>query len=557
MKSKIIQAALNYTEKGFKVFPVKIDKKPHTKHGLKDATLDKTMVEKYWNTWPGAGIGLVTEGLIVLDFDKGKGGFESKSHIEEKFGPLPHTLTHKTGGGGLHYIYLNATSDKVRCRTNLGGYEGVDLRADGGYIIVPPSLHNTGEAYTVLIDSPIVAAPQWILELSNTKFPKTQPNLESGSFLEGKRNTALTSVAGSLKAKGINHKAIEAALLELNRYQCMPPLEKNEVIKIASSINKYPMNHPDNNDKYSSSINCPSTNNSDSKHDKTMTKSMTRPLSDRIEAWLKESNGWFHCEEMDKELCIVAPGDKDNRRHIIKRLRDAGIIEVHPTRNRLYRYIDTSVRLIDFKSTKPHAALAIKYPFSIEKYFKTYPGNIVVLAGAANAGKTAFLLNFIKYNQANFQIFYQSSEMGAEELASRLELFDDIGLQDWNFNPEERSANFADTIRPDCINIIDYLEISSDFYRVAEYLRQIYDRLASGICIVALQKKQGVLLGRGGDFGLEKPRLYLSMDTGKLTIQKAKNWASPSINPNGLTICFKLTQGCKFAVTKDWHSTRE
>jgi hypothetical protein len=143
--------------------------------------------------------------------------------------------------------------------------------------------------------------------------------------------------------------------------------------------------------------------------------------------------------------------------------------------------------------------------------------------------------------------------MGKDELASRLSKFEGIKLDDWSFTPEERSHNFADVIRPDAINIIDYMELSSDFYAVAEYLRQIHDKLGSGICLVALQKKRGAPLGRGGDFGLEKPRLYLSLDTGKCTIQKAKNWVNPEENPNGLTIKFKLVSGCKFIVAEDWH----
>jgi hypothetical protein len=92
-----------------------------------------------------------------------------------------------------------------------------------------------------------------------------------------------------------------------------------------------------------------------------------------------------------------------------------------------------------------------------------------VIAGAADAGKTALLLNFIKLNQFDFSIYYQSSEMGKEELASRLVNFEDITLDEWNFNAEERSTDFADVIRPDCINIIDYMELTGDFYNVAEY----------------------------------------------------------------------------------------
>jgi hypothetical protein len=69
---------------------------------------------------------------------------------------------------------------------------------------------------------------------------------------------------------------------------------------------------------------------------------------------------------------------------------------------------------------------------------------------------------------------------------------------------------------------------------------------------VALQKKIGAQLGRGAEFSLEKPRLYLSIDKGKLTIIKGKSWARKNVDPNGLSVNFKITGGCQFEITKAW-----
>jgi len=279
----------------------------------------------------------------------------------------------------------------------------------------------------------------------------------------------------------------------------------------------------------------------------------TLPLAKRIEAFFRDSSGWVSVDQIDREFEIRTATEKTNRRKIIQRLKDSVTIECHQRDNKLFRFINTKVRLIDFKAATIRTPLAVKYPFGIERYFNTYPGNIIALAGAADSGKTAILLNFIRLNQFDFPIYYQSSEMGKEELASRLEKFEGIKLEEWNFTAEERSSNFSDIIQPDAINIIDYMELSGDFYVVADYLRQIHDKLGSGICLVALQKKRNADLGRGGDFGLEKPRLYLSIDAGKCTIQKAKNWVNPEVNPNNLVINFKIVGGCRFLITNDWH----
>lgn len=276
-------------------------------------------------------------------------------------------------------------------------------------------------------------------------------------------------------------------------------------------------------------------------------------LSKTIEDWILGTNGWFSYKECDDELSIHDSNSKSNRRQVFRRLLDKHVIERHGRDNKLFRFINKDVRVIDFKTKSKRNPLNIKWPFGIEKLFNCYPKNIVVVAGAPNAGKTAFLLNTVHMNQYNFPIFYQSSEMGVDEAQLRLSNFDDMDLEDWNFAMEERCANFHDVIRPDAINIIDFMEISEDFFIISEMLRKIYENLNDGIAVVALQKNKGTELGRGGTFGLEKPRLYLSMDNNRLHITKAKNWANPYNNPNGLSLNFKISRGCEFEVTNDWH----
>ena len=575
---ELMTAALDYVKEGFKVFPVKLDKKPLTLHGLKDATQTLQGVKEYWTKWPDASIGIVTDGLVVLDFDLKSKGLESLKDIEFKYGPLPPTRIHVTGGGGYHYIYRNTNGTNIRNTTQLAGYSGVDIRANGGYIVAPPSPHPSGNDYYFYDLSLIADAPAWLVKLATTKEPTPQGIPGTDALIpEGTRNATLTSLAGTMRRKGMSVEAIEAALMVENIKRCNPALSENEVKQVAKSVERYqpakdfkytdgkpefdelfdahkkePKND-NNNDKDNKNplYICPVASPVISKHDKNTTENTTIPLSDKIERFVVETSGWFSYDDLDKEFGISTPAQKDNRWHIVKRLKEAGKLESHPKNNKLYRYINTSVRLIDFKSGDKKSALAIQYPFGIGRYFKTYPGNIIVVAGSPDAGKTAFLLNIIRMNMDDFSIYYQSSEMGKDELRNRLENFDNIELSDWNFTAEERSADFADVIRPNCVNIIDYLELCGDFYMVAEYLKQIHDKLEDGIAIVALQKDPKANQGRGGMFGLEKPRLYLNMDAGKIVIRKAKNWTQPTFNPNGLRLNFKLVGGCKFITEKD------
>lgn len=270
-----------------------------------------------------------------------------------------------------------------------------------------------------------------------------------------------------------------------------------------------------------------------------------RNLAESIFNFIATTQGYFSVTECDKELHIVTPGDKVNRRQIFFRLVSKGILERHPTKNGLFRRVEHDSPVIEWETADISDVFKISWPFELENYALMYPKNLAVIAGSPNAGKTAFLLNLIKLNMANHLIHYYSSEMGPEELKLRLSKFENTNK--WVFDARERSMNFADVIYPDDINIIDYIEIvSGEFYKIAEELRAIFDKLNKGIAVIALQKKRGAELGRGAEFSLEKPRLYLSLDAGSLKIIKAKNWAVEGQNPNDMEFKFSLVNGAKF-----------
>ena len=553
-QTSMLDAALAYIAQGFRVFPVKLDKKPLTEHGLKDATMIQLGVREYWTRWPDAGIALVTDGLVVLDFDSKHGGAESKTVIETKFGQLPRTRIHRTGGGGLHYIYRNPNGTDIRNTVGLGGYQGVDLRANGGYIVAPPSPHESGARYEVIDDSEIAPAPVWLMGLT-TKKQMTQ----TGAIQEGQRNATLASLAGTMRRRGMSQEAIEAALLTENN-RCQPPLPQNEIKAIAQSVARYSPNG-----LRTCMYNTNGTKNPEAKQDKNGTESVTSSLqrevaelsrfeglSKRVQAWVGETTGWWETSELDKDLVITVPKDKENRRKILLRLRDRGIIEAHPKINKQFRYVNTRVTSLAFKTATNAGILPIKWPLGIERYVNLFPGNMAVVAGSPNAGKTALLLNFIYQNQNNFPIYYLCSEMGPVELRDRLDKFPGMAIEDWHFEAIERASDFADVIRPDCVNVIDYLEMTTELYLINTYLTAISHKLGSGLAIVAVQKKQGAQYGRGQEFGMEKPKLYLSMDKGKLQIVKGKSWATKNVDPNGLQVSFKIIGGCQFTATGEW-----
>ena len=286
-----------------------------------------------------------------------------------------------------------------------------------------------------------------------------------------------------------------------------------------------------------------------------------RHLAGELREWITQTKGWFSLRDIYRDLNVVSKEGQTAVRVALTRMNQAEppTLEHHPVRNGEYRFLNTSMEYISFLRPEAIAPYEVKLPFRLDEFCLTLKKNIIVIAGSPNAGKTGFLLNVVAMNQDQHDIHYFSSEMGAEEFAIRLGKFDQP-LDSWNFKAYERSQNFPEAIKPDALNIIDYYEVEDNFYSIGAELRKIHDKLRNGIAIIAIQKsppqrgKNGQTysteLGRGGTFSLEKPRLYLSMDAGKLKVVKAKLHKIEGVNPNGWEYEFKLAAGCRFVVTQ-------
>lgn len=120
-------------------------KHPRTPHGMKDASINDVQIESWWNRWPDANIGVKTgasPGSIVLDIDPRNGGAESLAELEAEYGELPATVEALTGGGGRHLVFQHPGG---KCAGEIA--PGIDVKGNGGYIVVAPSIHVSGQRY--------------------------------------------------------------------------------------------------------------------------------------------------------------------------------------------------------------------------------------------------------------------------------------------------------------------------------------------------------------------------------------------------------------------------
>lgn len=227
----MLDFALRYAAAGFKVMPIRPrGKLPLTLHGAHDATIEEAQLREWWGKWPDANVGITLGGLVVVDIDPRNGGdADALPH------PLPNTCIAQTGGGGSHYLYTAARD----VRYNAHPIPGVDVKTgSGAYIVVEPSIHESGQRYGWIDESEPWAlkpspAPAWLAQ----SIPQAKPAF-NGSIPSGSRNDALTSMAGAMRRRGMTAQAIEAALFVENN-RCSPPLDDEDVRRIAASVARY------------------------------------------------------------------------------------------------------------------------------------------------------------------------------------------------------------------------------------------------------------------------------------------------------------------------------
>jgi hypothetical protein len=233
--SDLGDAALAFARAGRRVFPCKErGKQPLTEHGFKDATTDEGTIRDWWSRWPDANIGYPTGERIVLDVD-GAEGEAALAALEKEHGPLPETLRARTGEG--RHLYFDPNGAVIR---NSAGKLGphLDVRGVGGYVILPPSVHASGTLYEWLNRVKPAPLPAWFGQLLSEQARGTVSSTTE-KIAASQRNTHLTSLAGSMRRRGMTESAIEAALQKENELRCDPPLRDSEVRTIARSVGRY------------------------------------------------------------------------------------------------------------------------------------------------------------------------------------------------------------------------------------------------------------------------------------------------------------------------------
>lgn len=547
--STLLECALQYCKKGLSVIPImgptytygetEKEKTDNSKKPLvswlpyQKERATEAQIREWWHKWPQANVGIVTgaiSGITVFDFDSPE---TVEYFLANPKGETPYDDTPR--GGHSFYAYNEAAKTTVK----VGGLD-IDVRNDGGYVIVPPSINIEGKQYRwiqSILEVPLSPLPDFLKEsiksynkdLSFSLYNKGCGQIETTQdhndhtrpqiLQQGSRDNDLFRVANCL-IKGHAKKDFVFQVLNILAQNCKPPYPEKEIeAKIQSAINRVA-------ERESS-------------------------ISEDVKQWVLTTEGNFITTDCHKDLDLTTKDHKKAAMMALLRLVDEGVIERYGSKRGSYRLIERNAERIDWLNA-PDKEFPIDLPLNLSKEAILYPGNVAIFAGSKSSGKTALAFDSIKRNMNRYPVVYLNSEMHATEMKRRLMAHNDITLTAWKFEALSVSHDWADYVTKDRkLFIVDYIETANqDAWKVGGEIKAIHDRLGEGVAIIFLQKKAGEDLARGGQYTLDKARLYVAVDKGKAKIIDAKSFRSE--NPQGKTLEFKLVQGAIFKHKGEW-----
>jgi hypothetical protein len=252
-RTAVVARALEAAGAGQAVFPLAgkapaIGKREGGR-GYKDASRDRSRVTALFNRAgrTATGYGIATgqaSRIVVVDVD----GPEARAEAERR--GLRSRRVVRTGridGDGWHIYFELPPSVKLRSRMLAPGLE---LKAEGAYVVGPGSAHPSGRTYTAVKDGKPSPVPEWILEAGMVAKPEYDHdpvraaqgpitvNVAGPPIPEGGRNRGLTRIAGKLHDGTRDLDALTRDLEAVNTARCTPPLDGAEVAKIAASIHR-------------------------------------------------------------------------------------------------------------------------------------------------------------------------------------------------------------------------------------------------------------------------------------------------------------------------------
>ncbi|HEX8581946.1 MAG TPA: bifunctional DNA primase/polymerase, partial [Acidimicrobiales bacterium] len=220
--------------------PIPYGKKHPTLVAWQEAgTTDPARIRHWWTEAPTHGIGIVTgeaSNLVVVDVDEHGivSGGDTLADLQATHGTLPATVEALTGGGGRHLYFAWPTGHMVRNDAGMRLGPGLDVRAEGGQVVAPPSMHASGrpylwEASSDPDDVDVAPMPAWLVQLlegaATDQRPPRERSTDAGTR-PGDKWADSVEWADLLEADGATFLGMRLDHVSGKPYQCWsrPPM---------------------------------------------------------------------------------------------------------------------------------------------------------------------------------------------------------------------------------------------------------------------------------------------------------------------------------------------
>lgn len=532
----MLKAALSYREEfNLSIIPSGQDKKPlFTWKEYQDEAPSVAQINQWWGKeCKGANISLVcghVSNRIIVDIDKYKDpkALEAIEEITPESMLMPIVDTPR-GGEHRHFLW----DEKVKCSGD--NDKSIDVKSEGGLAILPPSIFQ-GKPYqwrngfnirklpTPLIPSSYIEffykylyTSTSIINCNDHATPTNANNDQQTptvNFNDGHRDHTLFHLANYLVKSGMNVKEIEQYLLFMGSH-CNPPFEEKEIYtKIQSAIQRANVSE----------------------------KGLTEAVRDLI----RQHSGNITTTNLLQWTTNANNPQERKKIHVVMgRLEKEGLVRKTGIRAGEYRIVKKDIVQEDWKNAEVKSVPMV-FPLGLHEAVRIAPSSIITFAGVTNSGKTALAMSMARLNCKN-TVHYFSSEIRQDAFKRRAAAHSDLNLWNVNLYVGWNPNDLQDIIKPDGLNIIDYLEPpDGDYAKMATKLSDIQNALGTGIAIVCIQKKEGST-GVGGAYMINKPHLYCIMDlveypVYRLKILKCKDMQDGYRNPSGLTVDYKIAR---------------
>ena len=281
--------------------------------------------------------------------------------------------------------------------------------------------------------------------------------------------------------------------------------------------------------------------------------------TDIVRAWCLSTTGEFHY----KGVCNgnVAPELYDKLRSIIHELCEQGVIKSCGRNDGTYKSIlkvepvkwwddDIDTEPLDFKFPRCYEDGS---EFGIEDFVEVFAGDLVLITGDTNLGKTTIALNIMG---ENLGMFKGTTLMGSEYTASdgkispkfkrRMKRMEWVEWMNGDGKPRFQllpvGSDYEDYVESDHLNVVDWISLPGEYYLIDMVMKAIKDRIGRGVGVLVLQKNKGQEFAEGGQRSERYADVVLKIDPygsdeGLLTIGKVK---APKGRATGRTFAFDI-----------------